>query len=264
LEEQSRIKGVKDTAHLSYSGTKINVTTPYNAGFVAQLKAGTTSRRWNPDKKVWSVDVKEREKLLEITGQFFQIVEDGQTEKSTSAEAAVALPATELGNIDLILKPGAELEIWADGACSTNPGPGGYGIVFKYQGKMWGKSGGFRLTTNNRMEIMGVIAALETLPDNCRVTFLSDSQYVVNSLTKGWAKSWKARGWKKKDNKPVPNADLWDRLLDLCVRHDIAFKWIKGHDGTAENERCDEMAVAVYAKHNLPVDKGYKKIESAD
>ncbi|MDO8578853.1 MAG: ribonuclease HI [Dehalococcoidales bacterium] len=258
MEEKSKINSVKDTAYLSYSGNKISITTPYHAGFVVQLKAGTTSRRWNPEKKTWSVDVKEREKLLEITGQFFQIAEECETPKSISSAAAVALPKAESSDIASLLKPGAELEIWTDGACSVNPGPGGYGILFKYQGRVWEKSGGFRLTTNNRMELMGVIVALETLPSNSKVKLFSDSQYLVNSITKGWTEGWRARGWIKKGGHAVPNADLWKRLLDLCGRHEIDIQWVKGHNGSPENERCDEMAVAEAGKRNLPEDKGYQ------
>lgn len=243
---------VKPAAYLSHAGNRIVVTSPYNADFVAQLKAGTKSRRWNPEKKAWSVDVREERKLLDIVGQFYQVVEDREARPVASSGKPAA------ARTEPLLKPGAEVEIWTDGACSSNPGPGGYGIIFKHQGRNWEKSGGFRLTTNNRMELMGVIVALETLPANSRVKLFSDSQYLVNSITKGWAESWRARGWIKKGGHAVPNADLWKRLLDLCGRHEIDIQWVKGHNGSPENERCDEMAVAEAGKRNLPTDKGYR------
>lgn len=248
MDGHKRMNSVKPAAYLAYAGNQIVVTSPYNAGFVAQLKAGTKSRRWNPEKKAWSVDISEERKLLDIVGQFYQVVED---KAAAPASASVKAPAGTASS----LKPGDEVEIWTDGACSSNPGPGGYGIVFKNQGE---KSGGFRLTTNNRMELMGVIVALETLPANSKVKLFSDSQYLVNSLTKGWAEGWRARGWIKKGGHKVPNADLWKRLLDLCRTHEVDFQWVKGHNGTPENERCDEMAVAAYGEGNLAEDKGYQ------
>ena len=136
------------------------------------------------------------------------------------------------------------IEMYSDGACSGNPGPGGYGVILRYKGTEKELSGGDRDTTNNRMELMGVIAGLEALKEPCRVTIYTDSQYVVNGITKGWAASWKANGWKKKDKKPALNSDLWDRLLGQVDRHQVEFVWIKGHAGHPENERCDRLAVA--------------------
>ncbi len=243
---------VKPAAYLSHAGNRIVVTSPYNAGFVAQLKAGTKSRRWNPEKKAWSVDVSEEQKLLDIVGQFYQVVEGKE-----ASPAAASGKVPDAGTVSF-LKTEAEVEIWTDGACSSNPGPGGYGIIFKNQGRNWEKSGGFRLTTNNRMELMGVIVALETLPANSKVRLFSDSLYLVNSLTKGWAEGWRARGWIKKGGHKVPNADLWKKLLDLCSRHEVDLQWVKGHNGSLENERCDEMAVAESGNSNLPEDEGYR------
>jgi len=243
---------VKSAAYLSRAGNRIEIVSPYNAEFVTQLKAGTKSRRWNPEKKAWSVDIKEEQKLLDIAGQFYQLVE-GETPPPPQAvqlkPAAGKQPS---------LEPNAELEIWTDGACSSNPGPGGYGILFKSPGHTWEKSGGFRLTTNNRMELMAVKVALENLPPQNKVTLFCDSQYVVNSLTKGWAEGWRARGWVKKGGHTVPNADLWERLLELFARHNVDIRWVKGHNGSPENERCDEMAVAESGKRGLPEDRGYK------
>lgn len=254
----------KRTAHFFCTETQIIITSPYDADFVAQLKSGLKSRKWNPAKKAWIVDIKERHKLTEIADRFYDLVEDSQTPNVDLASSRSSVPdkSPPGADIALVLKPGIELEIWADGSCVANPGPGGYGIIFKYQGHKWEKAGGFRCTTNNRMEITGVLVALETLPAKCKVTIFSDSQYVVNSMTKGWAKRWKSEGWIKKGGKKVPNADLWQRLLDLCAKHKVQFKWVKGHNDSLENERCDQMAQFAARKPNLPEDKGYKKNEA--
>ena len=136
-----------------------------------------------------------------------------------------------------------QVELYTDGACSGNPGKGGYGIVLCYGPHRLELSGGYRLTTNNRMELMALIAALEQLKEPCEIDLCSDSQYVINGLQKGWAKGWRARGWKKADKSPALNSDLWARLLDLSEAHTIHYNWIKGHAGHPENERCDRLAV---------------------
>lgn len=135
------------------------------------------------------------------------------------------------------------VEIFTDGACSGNPGPGGYGVVLRFGAHQKELSGGAADTTNNRMELMGVIAALEALREPCAVTLTTDSKYVCDSVTKGWVKKWKANNWIKSDKKPALNVDLWERLLPLLERHDVAFVWVKGHAGHPENERCDRLAV---------------------
>ena len=134
--------------------------------------------------------------------------------------------------------------IFSDGACSGNPGPGGYGVILRYGDKERELSGGEAPTTNNRMELMGAITGLEALKYPCRVILQTDSKYVVDGITKGWAESWRKRGWVKSDKKPALNPDLWGRLLDLLKVHDVEFTWIKGHAGHEENERCDRLAVA--------------------
>ena len=134
--------------------------------------------------------------------------------------------------------------IFSDGACSGNPGPGGYGVILRYGDKERELSGGEAHTTNNRMELMGAITGLEALKYPCRVILQTDSKYVVDGITKGWAESWRKRGWVKGDKKPALNPDLWGRLLDLLTIHDVEFTWIKGHAGHEENERCDRLAVA--------------------
>lgn len=135
------------------------------------------------------------------------------------------------------------IEIYTDGACSGNPGPGGWGAILRYKAHEKELSGGEAETTNNRMELMALIAALEQLKEPCEIDLCSDSQYVINGLQKGWAKGWRARGWKKADKSPALNSDLWARLLDLSEAHTIHYNWIKGHAGHPENERCDRLAV---------------------
>ena len=137
-----------------------------------------------------------------------------------------------------------QIEIFTDGACSGNPGPGGWGAVLRYKQYEKELSGGEAQTTNNRMELTDLIAALEQLKEPCEITMCSDSKYVIDGLQKGWAKGWRARGWKKADKSPALNADLWEKLLGLAEGHVIHYKWIKGHAGHPENERCDRLAVA--------------------
>lgn len=137
-----------------------------------------------------------------------------------------------------------QIEIFTDGACSGNPGPGGWGAVLRYKQHEKELSGGEAETTNNRMELTALIAALEQLKEPCEITLCSDSKYVIDGLEKGWAKGWRARGWKKADKSPALNPDLWEKLLNLTEGHVIHYKWIKGHAGHPENERCDRLAVA--------------------
>lgn len=135
------------------------------------------------------------------------------------------------------------VEIFTDGACSGNPGPGGWGAILRYKGVEKELSGGEPETTNNRMELTAVISALSALKEPCDVQLYSDSKYIIDAVTKGWAKSWKAKGWIKADKKPALNSDLWDTLLSLLDKHTVEFIWVKGHAGHPENERCDTLAV---------------------
>lgn len=134
--------------------------------------------------------------------------------------------------------------IYTDGACSGNPGPGGWGTILRYKETEKRLSGGEKDTTNNRMELTAVIMGLKALKEECKVILTTDSKYVADGITKGWAKSWKANGWKKKDKKPALNPELWDELLTLIDKHEVEINWVKGHDGHPENEICDKMAVA--------------------
>ena len=136
------------------------------------------------------------------------------------------------------------VDVYTDGACRGNPGKGGWGAVLVYKGVEKELSGGERMTTNNRMELSAVIAALSALREPCEITLTSDSKYVVDAVTKGWAKSWKAKGWKKADKSPALNSDLWDKLLALLDYHTVTFVWVKGHAGHPYNERCDALATA--------------------
>ena len=150
------------------------------------------------------------------------------------------------------------VDIYTDGACSGNPGAGGYGAVLIYKGARKELSQGYKVTTNNRMEMLAVIKALECLKEPCNVTLYSDSQYVVNSITKGWVYSWKKKGWIKSDKKKALNVDLWERLLPLLEKHNVEFVWVKGHADNVENERCDELARTAAAGDNLMEDENYK------
>lgn len=135
------------------------------------------------------------------------------------------------------------VQIFTDGACSGNPGPGGWGAILRYGTAEKELSGGAAETTNNRMELTGVISALAALKEPCQVLLTTDSKYVVDSITKGWVYGWKKRGWVKSDKKPALNVDLWEQLLPLLERHKVTFHWVKGHAGHPENERCDQLAV---------------------
>jgi len=135
------------------------------------------------------------------------------------------------------------VDIFTDGACSGNPGPGGYGTILKHGSVEKELSKGYKDTTNNRMELRAVIAGLEALKEPCTGFIYSDSKYIVDAVTQGWAKRWKANSWKRNKKDPALNPDLWDRLLTLLNNHNYTFKWVKGHAGHPENERCDRLAV---------------------
>jgi ribonuclease HI len=150
------------------------------------------------------------------------------------------------------------LVVYTDGGARGNPGPGGYGAVIVRPGGNEECSGGFRYTTNNRMELMACISALERLSSPECVALHSDSAYVVNAMTKGWARNWRDRHWKKADGKPALNPDLWKRLLELCDRHDVVFVKVKGHAGIDLNERCDRLANMAMDRNDLPADRGFE------
>ena len=149
--------------------------------------------------------------------------------------------------------------VYTDGACIGNPGPGGYGVVLIYQDQRRELSGGYRRTTNNRMELTAAIVGLEALKERCRVTLYSDSQYLVNATSQGWAKRWQAKGWMRSRRQKALNPDLWERLLQLCDYHEVDFEWIKGHARSPENLRCDELAMQAAEQTDLPTDHGYER-----
>ncbi len=140
------------------------------------------------------------------------------------------------------------VEIFTDGACSGNPGPGGWGAVLRFGQREKELCGGEKETTNNRMELSAVIEALSALKEACKVKLTTDSKYVCDAITKGWVYSWKQNGWKKADKKTALNIDLWEKLLPLLDTHEVEFCWVKGHAGHPENERCDKLAVEFYKK----------------
>ncbi len=150
------------------------------------------------------------------------------------------------------------ITIHTDGACTGNPGPGGYGTVLDFRGRRKELSGGYRKTTNNRMELMAVIVGLESLSGRRRVSVYSDSKYIVDAVNKGWARRWKANGWRRSGRQPALNPDLWSRLLDLLDRHDVELNWVKGHAGNLGNERADALAVAAAAGDDLVADDIYE------
>ncbi|ASA55078.1 ribonuclease HI [Vibrio gazogenes] len=149
-----------------------------------------------------------------------------------------------------------QVEIFTDGSCLGNPGPGGYGIVLRYKSTEKNLSQGFRLTTNNRMEMMAAVVALKSLKEPCQVILTTDSQYVRQGITQ-WIHNWKKKGWKTADKKPVKNADLWQALDKETQRHDVEWRWVKGHAGHRENEICDELARTA-AESPTADDEGYQ------
>jgi len=151
--------------------------------------------------------------------------------------------------------------IYTDGACLGNPGPGGYGIVLLYKGRRRELSGGYRETTNNRMEIMAAIVGLKALKEKCEATLYSDSEYLVKAMTKGWVKRWRKNNWRRNRKDKALNPDLWEQLLQLYEYHQVEFNWVKGHAKSAENNRCDELALEAAQQSNLPVDEGYNERE---
>jgi ribonuclease HI len=150
-----------------------------------------------------------------------------------------------------------EVVIYTDGACVGNPGPGGFAAVLICGHARREVSGGYRLTTNNRMELMAAIAALRALKWRCRVTLHSDARYVVDGIMNGAMRRWRGLGWRRGGG-AVPNADLWEELLALCERHEVTFVWVRGHAGVGENERCDVLAESAARAEGLPIDEGYE------
>lgn len=173
----------------------------------------------------------------------------------TAAEIAPRMAAALEAPPDRII-------LYTDGACTGNPGRGGYGAVLLNKGVLTEFSGGFRRTTNNRMEIMACIVGLKALKEPSDVTLYSDSKYVVNAMTQNWAVNWRRRGWKRRlgdgSEAPALNADLWAQMLELCDKHRVKFEWVRGHDGNEGNERCDQLARDAAASSDLAIDTVYE------
>ena len=150
-----------------------------------------------------------------------------------------------------------DVTIHTDGACLGNPGPGGYGVILDHDGRRKELSGGYALTTNNRMELLAAIVGLEALNRDCDVTLYSDSRYLVDAVSKGWAARWRKNGWMRNKREAAVNPDLWERLLNLLERHSVEFRWVRGHSGDPGNERCDALASAAARQEGLGADPGY-------
>jgi ribonuclease HI len=193
-------------------------------------------------------------------------LKQAQQNKSNEERAAPKQEVFKgLEPIPLLVRDSRSLKqvvMYTDGACTGNPGPGGYGVVLIYGERRKELSAGFRLTTNNRMEILACVAGLQELKEPCDVTIYSDSKYVVDSITKSWALKWRKRGWKRIDKdgqeKDAINADLWARMLDLCDKHRVRFQWVRGHDGNEGNERCDHLARTAAATDRFGRDVEYE------
>ena len=151
------------------------------------------------------------------------------------------------------------VEAYTDGACLGNPGPGGYGVVLLHGSRRKELSGGYRLTTNNRMELMAAIVALRAIKQRCKVRLHSDSQYLVKAMNENWPQTWQKNSWTRGRKERVKNPDLWQELLDLIERHDVEFIWVRGHSGIVENERADRLSVMAANEPDLPPDPGYSE-----
>lgn len=151
-----------------------------------------------------------------------------------------------------------KVNIYTDGACKGNPGQGGYGVAVIHADHRKELSGGYRKTTNNRMELLAAIIGLEVLDSPCEVILYSDSKYLVNAMEQGWARRWQANGWRRANKEKALNSDLWYRLLELCKHHAVKFQWVKGHAGNFENERCDYLATTAAERTDLPSDEIYE------
>ncbi|GAB3016797.1 ribonuclease HI [Bowmanella dokdonensis] len=150
-----------------------------------------------------------------------------------------------------------KIEVFTDGSCLGNPGPGGYGVVMRYARHLKELSGGYRLTTNNRMEMMAAIAALKALREPCEIDLTTDSQYLRQGISQ-WIHNWRRNGWRTSEKKPVKNVDLWQQLDSLCQKHQVRWHWVKGHAGHSENERCDELARQAAEGSHLKEDTGFQ------
>jgi len=193
---------------------------------------------------------------LEEAEKWFRSADEGQSAETSEPSDTERVSNTAETEHSAALA-GGKVVIYTDGACLGNPGPGGYGVVLLSGKRRRELSQGFRRTTNNRMELMACIAGLRALKRKSSVVLYSDSRYVVNGMTKGWARRWRANDWKRNKTDKAENTDLWSQLLDLCDRHEVEFLWVKGHAGNQENERCDELSMQAASGKDLPTDPGF-------
>jgi ribonuclease HI len=200
------------------------------------------------DAIAWLKDIEEAQPTLELAPPLSDLL--------TSSESRQREESPED-----VLRSGKVL-IYTDGGSIGNPGPGGYGAVLRYGDHRRELSGGFRLTTNNRMELMACIKALEALKFECSVVLYSDSRYVVDGVTEGWAARWRANGWQRNEGEIAENVDLWAKLLDLCDKHEVDFRWVRGHAGNPDNERSDQLAREAARQADLPPDRAYEAGET--
>ncbi|WP_343219701.1 ribonuclease HI [Oceaniferula marina] len=157
--------------------------------------------------------------------------------------------------LSLLMK---QISIYTDGSSRGNPGPGGFGTLLVYNGHCKELSGGFAKTTNNRMEILAALKGIEALSEPCKITLYSDSKYLIDAMDKGWIHGWRKKGWSRGPNKPLKNADLWQRMSKAVQKHQISWQWVKGHAGHRENERCDALATAAADRKGNPPDPGFE------
>jgi ribonuclease HI len=155
-----------------------------------------------------------------------------------------------------------DVQVYTDGACIGNPGPGGYGVILISGSHRKEFSGGFRLTTNNRMEILAAIVGMTNLKQSSKITLFSDSRYLVDAINLGWVKKWVAKGWVRTNKQPVENVDLWQQVLDQMARHTVEYTWVKGHATNPNNNRCDVLSVQAAKQRNLPADEAYERGET--
>ncbi len=207
--------------------------------------------------KTWQGKDGAQEQIQEFQGAVFKGFYDLEDALNYLEEYGVRVPEHENRAPQKKEDPD-RVQIYTDGGAIGNPRPGGYGVVLSYQGKRKELSGGFRNTTNNRMELMACITGLKALKTKSKVTIFSDSKYVVDSINNGWAQRWRQNGWKTESKRTVENVDLWRQLLAWIEKHDVEFVWVKGHGGKPENERCDQLAQQAARGNNLEIDTGFE------
>jgi ribonuclease HI len=220
-------------------------------GFAGAVFKGFTLRR---EAEAWLVKMVAE---LMPSKEMMPLTSPAKADSPLEKPRSGVKPAAKERHLRQTVPAGKKIVIYTDGGCSKNPGPGGYGVVVLIGGKRRELSGGYARTTNNRMELTACIKGLEALEEWTSATLYSDSQYVVNGMSKGWAMRWRLNNWMRNGDEPAKNSDLWLRLLELCEMHQVRFQWVRGHNGNRENERCDRMAVSMSRRTDLPPDPGY-------